>query len=327
MGCHSGIIQAKMKFKKILMIGYSKGDLGEVQESRLSNLGQQILKLPKDSSDITKHLSTTDCLLVRLGAGVDKKMIDSAPNLKYIGMLGTGYGRIDVKYTALKGITVCNIAGYSTEGVAELVFGLILEHIRELERAKSQARKEDYSEASFQGYEIRNKRFGVIGLGRIGQRVAEIALNGFGAKVSYWSMNRKKNLEKQGFQYQTMEALLGESDFISLNLAYNPQTKGILDRQRIKLIKSGSVVINLAPMELVDIDALESRIKGGDITFILDHSDELAPADAKRLSNYKSCVMYPPIGYITKEATEAKLGMFVDNIESYLKGRSSNKVN
>lgn len=316
-----------MKFQKILMIGYSKGDLGEVQENRLNKLGQQIIRFPKDSPDIAKHLSTTDCLLVRLGAGVDKEMIDSAPNLKYIGMLGTGYGRIDTHYATLKHITVCNIAGYSTEGVAELVFGVILEHIRELARAKSQVRKRDYSEASFQGYEIRNKRLGVIGLGRIGQRVAEIALNGFGAKVSYWSKHRKKNLEKLGFHYQTMESLLKESDFISLNLAYNPQTKSILNKKRIELIKSRAVIINLAPMELVDIDMLENRLKAGDITFILDHSDELTTDDSKRLSKYKNCIMYPPIGYITKEATQAKLSMFVDNIENYLKGSPTNKVN
>ncbi|MBI4039201.1 hypothetical protein HY388_00020 [Candidatus Daviesbacteria bacterium] len=126
-----------MKFKKILMIGYSRGDLGEDQENRLDRLGQEVIRLPKDSQNLAKHLPDTDCLLVRLGASVDQTMMNSAPELKYIGMLGTGYGRIDAKYASQKGIVVCNIAGYSTEGVAELVFGVILEHLRELERAKS----------------------------------------------------------------------------------------------------------------------------------------------------------------------------------------------
>lgn len=185
-----------MKFKKILMLGYSKGDLGEVQEKRLAILGQKIVMLQKDSKDISPIYRDSDCLLVRLGASVDKKMIDDAPKLKYVGMLGTGYGRIDTEYASKKGITVTNIAGYSTEGVVELVFGTMIEHIRELERAKSQARKCDYSEATFEGYEIRNKKFGVIGLGRIGQRVAQMALKGFDAQVFYWSRNRKKDLER-----------------------------------------------------------------------------------------------------------------------------------
>ncbi len=316
-----------MRFKKITMIGYSKGDLGEVQEKRLAKLGTEIVMLPKNSKDITKHLLTTDCLLVKLGASIDKATIDAAPKLKYIGMLGTGHGRIDAAYATKKGTIICNIAGYSTEGVAELVFGLIIEHIRDLERAKSQARNGDYSEATFKGYEIKDKKFGVIGLGRIGQRVAEIALKGFDAKVSYWSKNRKKDSEKQGIAYQNIDALLTNSDFISINLAYVPQTEYFLNKQRIRLIKPGAVVVNVAPMELVDINALEQRLKNGDITFILDHSDELSSTDAKRLAKYKNCIMYPPVGYITKEATQAKLSMFVDNIANYLKGSPTNKVN
>ncbi|MEK7502434.1 MAG: 2-hydroxyacid dehydrogenase [Patescibacteria group bacterium] len=316
-----------MKFKKILMIEYSKGDLGTKQEKRLSKLGQEIIMLSKDNKDISRHLSTSDSLLVKLGASVDKSMIDKAPNLKYIGILGTGYGRIDTEYAAKRKITVCNIAGYSTEGVAELAFGLLIENIRELERAKVQARKGDYSEASFQGFELKNKKFGIIGLGRIGGRIAEIAKNGFGADVSYWSKNRKKEYEKKGIGYKTIEALVGESDFLSLNLAFTSQTKHFLNKQKISQIKSGAVIINLAPMELVDISALIDRLKKRDITFILDHSDELLEEDARNLSQYKNCVMYPPIGYITREATQAKLSMFVDNLENFLKGKPTNKVN
>lgn len=316
-----------MKFKKILMLGYTKGDLGQLQEKRLSNLGQEIVMLPKENKDIAKQLLDTDCLLVKLGATVDKAMISSAPKLKYIGMLGTGFGRIDTKYASSKGITVCNIAGYSTEGVAELAFGLLLEHIREVERAKAQARNGDYSEATFQGYEIANKNFGVIGLGRIGGRIAEIALNGFGANVCYWSKNRKKRQEKKGIHYKAINDLLQESDFLSLNLAFTPETEHFLNKEKIQQIKSGAVVINLAPMELVDISALSERLKKKDIVFILDHSDELSKEEAKKLSQYKNCVMYPPIGYITKEATQAKLSMFVNNLENFLKETPTNKVN
>ncbi len=286
-----------------------------------------MILLPKDSPDFNKHLKDSDCLLVRLGATVDKKMIDNAPKLKYIGMFGTGYGRIDTKYAKQKGITVCNIAGYSTEGVAELAIALMLEYIRELERAKSQARNGDYSEATFGGYEIKDKKFGVIGLGRIGGRIAEIAKSGFGANVSYWSRKRKKDLEKKGVKFTDINKLLKESDFISLNLAYVPETKLFFDEKKINLIKPNSVFVALVQMELVDINALEKRLKKNDMTFILDHSDELSPEQAKQLSQYKNCIMYPPVGYITKEATATKLSMLVDNIQNYLAGKPSNKVN
>ena len=316
-----------MKFQKILMIGFSKADLGDKDWKRLNKLSKSVFLIPKEDPKIPSHLSNTDCLLVKLGAAVDQSIIDKTPNLKYIGMFGTGYGRIDTAYAKRKRIAVCNIAGYSTEGVAELAFGILIEYLRELERAKSQARKGEYSEATFTGTEIKRKKFGVIGLGRIGGRIAEIALKGFNAQVSYWSRKRKKRVEEMGIKYKELNSVLKESDFLSINLSYTPETESFLNRDRIKLIKKGAVIINLAPMELVDIDSLEKRLQSSDITFILDHSDELSKEQAKQLSRYKNCIMYPPIGYITKEATQAKRGMFIDNLENFLKGSPTNKVN
>ena len=163
-------------------------------------------------------------------------------------------------------------------------------------------------------------------MGRIGGRIAEIAQNGFGAEASYWSKNRKKALENKKFTYKTLHALLKESDFISLNLAFTPEIKHFLGKKEINMIKPGAVVINLAPMELVDIPALAQRLSKKDITFILDHSDELSKEEAKLLSKYKNCIMVPPIGYITRESTVAKLSMFVDNLENFLEGKAQNVV-
>lgn len=314
-------------YNKILCLNFNGNELEKNDWKKIKKLSKELVLIDEHSLSLIKHTKNTDCLLVKLGAIVGKDLIDKAPQLKYVGMLGTGYGRIDIEYAAKKGITVTNISGYSTQGVAELVFGLLIEHIRELERAKSQARKGNYSEATFQGYEIQGKNFGIIGLGRIGGKIADIAYNGFGAKVSYWSKNRKKNYEKKGNRYKTIDALLKESDFLSLNLALTHETKHFLNKEKIQKIKSGAVIINLAPMELVGIDALVERLRKKDITFILDHSDELSEEDAKKLSQYKNCIMYPPIGYITKEATKAKLIMFVDNIRNFLQGKPTNKVN
>ncbi len=316
-----------MKFKQVLMIGYSEEDLKPEDWEKIENLTDKKILLPKNSQEISHYLATTDCLLVKLGAAVDKATIDKAPNLKYVGMLGTGVGRIDSTYAASKGIAVCNIAGYSTEGVAEFVFAAILEHVREVERAKKQAREGNYSEASFIGTELKGKPFGVIGLGRIGSRVAEIALKGFGADVRYWSITRKPGMEQIGARYQEMETLLRECDFVSLHLEFNKQTTGFLNIDRINSIKAGAVFVNLAPVELVDINALAKRLVKEDITFILDHSDELTAEQAKLLSIYKNCIMYPPIAYTTKEATDAKKKMFIDNLANFLSGKPTNKVN
>ena len=316
-----------MKFKKILMIGFNKDDLAQEYWGRIKNITGELVMLPKDSSDILTHLSATDCLLVKLGATIDKETMDNAPNLKYIGMFGTGYGRIDTEYAASKGIIACNIAGYSNEAVAEFAFAIILEHIRALERGKKQAREGNYSESSFFNvYEIKSKKFGVIGLGKIGSRIAEIAL-GFGADVRYWSRARKEEYEAKGIKHQDIDSVLKESDFLSLNLTQNKETENFLNEERIQKIKLGAVVINLAPMELVDIDSLANRLGKNDIIFILDHSDEMTPEQLNRLKKYKNCIIYPPIAYTTKEATFEKQKMFVANLENFLKGSTTNKVN
>ena len=311
----------------MLFLNFEPGNLKPEYWRRIDKITKQKVLLKADSPEVKNHLNDADCLLLKLGMGADKALIDSMPKLKYIGMYGTGFGRIDVAYTAKKGITVCNIAGYATEGVAEFVFASLLEYLREVTRAKNQAQTGNYLEASYTGTEIKGKTFGVIGLGRIGLRVAELASKGFGAHVLYWSREQKKDVEKVGIKYTEIDTLLKTSDIISLHMSYNPETKGFLNAKRIAMIKPGSIVINTAPMELVDIEALEKRLQKNNITFILDHSDELNPTIAKQLAKYDNCILYPPIAYTTKEATNLKQEIFVSNLENFLKGKPTNKVN
>lgn len=303
------------------MLSYVQSNFSEQAGQHLARLGEEIKTLPEDSPEIAHHIADADCLVVETGIFVDQTIINAAPRLKYIGVFGSGYGRVDVQYSASRGITVCNTPGYSTEGVAELVFGVILEHIREIERAKSRAREGHYSGFGYRGGEIKDKKFGIIGMGRIGRRIAEIAGKGFGADVSYWSRNRKPDIEKTGVHYAEISAVLGNSDFLSINLAHVPETEKFINADRIALIKPGAVIVHLAPIEVIDLDGLETRLKRADMTFILDHSDELSPDQAKRLTRYRHCVMYPAIACITQEAEQEKLAMFIEDIESYLEGK------
>lgn len=315
-----------MKFEKIVTIGIGETSLDSIYWKKIDLLTEKRVSLTKDSSEIQKQLADTDCLLVGFGVKVDKRTIDNSPKLKYIGMLGTGYGNIDANYAKSKKIAVTNIPGYSREAVAELVFGMVLDYIRELERAKQRVREGDYSDSGYSASEIKDKTFGIIGLGRNGSRVAEIAL-GFDADVRYWSRNRKKELEPKGIKFEDIDVLIPKCDFLSLHLASTGETENFLNEKRIEKIKSGAVVINTSPMELIEIDALDKRLAKGNITFILDHSDEMSEENLKKLSRYKNCIIYPPIGYITKEARIAKQDIFIGNMGNFLKGSPSNKVN
>ncbi len=309
----------------MLIVGIDESKLDAEHWKRIESLARTIVRLPKDSPETKSHMSDADCLLVNFGVAVDKEDIDIARKLKYIGVLATAYGKIDTDHAKKAGIAVCNIPGYSTESVAEFVFAAVLDRIRSLERGKNEAREKNYSGTGFSASEIKNKTFGVIGLGRIGGRIAEIAL-GFGASVAYWSRNRKAQLEAKGVTYEDVDALIPKCDFLSINLAQTKETENFLDAERIRKIKIGAIVINTAPMELVDVGALEERLAKGDITVILDHSDEMVEDDLEKLSKHANCVIYPPIAYVSDEAITAKQEIFAGNIENFLKGSPANKI-
>lgn len=315
-----------MKFSKILAIDIDESKLDSAYWKRIDSLARKRICIPKGSAEIRNHLADADCLLVNFGVEVDREDINNAPSLKYIGVLATAYGKVDIDYARNKGIAVCNIPGYSTESVAEFVFAVILEHIRHLEEGKLRGRSRHYAESGISAAEIKDKVFGVLGLGRIGSRAAEIAL-GFGADARYWSRNRKKELERRGIKYEDADALIPKCDFLSVHLAQTKDTENFLSEERIQKIKKGAVVVNTAPMELVDIGALEKRLRKNDMTFILDHSDEMAAEDLKKLSAHENCIIYPPIAYVSGEARTAKQEIFVGNMENFLKGAAANKVN
>lgn len=310
-----------MTFHKALLINISESAL-QGYWSELDELVEKRVSLAKDSPDIIKEIVDANCVLTSFGIPVTKEMIDAAPGLKYIGVLATAFGKVDAAYARTKNIPVANCSGYSTEAVAELTIGVLLEQLRHLEEAKQRASSGNYSEAGFKAREIRGKIFGVIGLGRIGKRVAELA-HGFGADVRYWSREKKA----EPFRYQDVDELIAQSDFISLNLAQTSQTEGFITKKRIQSIKPGAIFINTVPMEVVDTDALTERLAQGDITFILDHSDETPKEVMAKLSKFENCVIYPPIGYITDEAQLAKKTFFISNMRAFLAGKASNVVN
>lgn len=315
-----------MSFKKILLINISEGALDPEYWNKLKALAEKTVSLPKDSPQILEELKDTDCILSGFAIPITKEHIDAAPNLKYIGTLAVAYHKIDTDYAKQKGIPVTNIAGYCTDSVAEFILAAILNEIRHLDKGKLRIKNKNYQPDGMSASEIKGKTFAVFGAGSIGRRTAELA-QGFGAQVKYWSRKRKSELDNKGITYQDKDLLLAEADFISLNFAHTPETEKFLNREALQKIKSGAVIVNTVPMETVDIDALVERLKMGDVTFILDHSDEMTAEDLEKVSPYKNCVIYPPIAFLSKEARLNKQNLFIGNLENFITGKPSNVVN
>jgi phosphoglycerate dehydrogenase-like enzyme len=313
-------------FRKLVFHNFREEDLPANEWKRISDVCSALVRVK--SEELPQALKDADGLFVKLGAAVGRKEIADAPDLKTIGMFGTGYGRIDTAFAREKGVTVFNVADYATQSVAEFVFGVLLSHIRALPRAVARTGAGDYSEGSFVASQLRDKTMGIIGLGAIGARVAEIASVGFGMKVLYWSRTRKADHENSLVQYAEADEVLAASEYLSLHLALTPETGNFLSAGKVQKIRSGAVLVNTAPMELMDLEAVEKRLARGDLAFLLDHSDEMALEDLSRLSRLQNCTIYPPIAYVTKEAATRKQAIFVDNIVAASQGtKIPNRVN
>ena len=313
-----------MKLTRLICLDFNGNELEPEIWQQFDYLCEQRSNVNSSYLSSLADKLSVEGLLVKLGAKVGQDIIELFPNLKYIGMLGTGYGGIDTTYAAKRGITVTNIANYATQAVTDFTFAILLERLRSVCQAKNQAAQGDYSD-NFSGSEIRDKKFAVIGLGNIGQRTALLA-QAFGADVCYWSKHRKLDIEHQGVKYCPLNKLLTQADFITLNLALNTETIGVINAGRLKSLKPGVIIINPSPMELLDFPALLKQLKRANMTFILDHSDEMTAQQLKALKSLQNCLIYPPIAYLTAEASQLKKQIYLANLKNFLNGAPTNKV-
>ncbi|MFA5987656.1 MAG: NAD(P)-dependent oxidoreductase [Candidatus Paceibacterota bacterium] len=314
-----------MKFKKAVFIKIVDSHFDQKYWDKIDELVEEKVLLAPDDPKIKNELKNCDCLLLGFQVTIGKDILDAAPNLKYIGVLATAYGTIDLAAAAKRGIPVCNLGGYSTESVAEFTIAAILHEIRDIKEGLKRAQAGNYGFEGIKGIrarELKNSNFGVIGLGNFGNRVAELAA-GFGANVSYWSRTKKKT----PFQYQELETLLSACTYISVNVAETEETTGLLNAKNLPLIKPDSVLISTVPPTIIDTDALAARLSKNDITFIFDHPDEMQKEELAKIFKLDNCITYPPIAFVSDEAEIAKQEIFIGNMVKFLEGSIQNKVN
>ncbi|MDO8569973.1 MAG: hypothetical protein Q7R97_00110 [Candidatus Daviesbacteria bacterium] len=158
-------------FSKVLLVDFKEGEIELKYLEKITALFEFHQFISRDDPYLFETLKDVDAILAKISTKIDEEIIDRALHLKYIGVLSTAYDAIDAKYARLKNITVCNLGGYSTEAVAEFFFASLFEQARELERAKLQARHEDYSFDKFLGMELKDKILGVIGGVKSGQEL------------------------------------------------------------------------------------------------------------------------------------------------------------
>ena len=259
-----------------------------------------LTEIPKDQ--LVNHVAELDAMIVRSATKVRKEMIDAAKNLKVIGRAGVGLDNIDVEYAKSKGIKVINTPGATSISVAELTIGLLLAVMRKIAYADREMRKGAWPKKKCKGIEMYGKTLGVIGMGRIGREVAKRA-RAFGMKVIYYDVYRPDEAtEKElGVEYRELDDLISEADVITLHVPLLPETKHMINAERIAKMKDGAIIINAARGGIVDEEALYEALKSGKLYGAALDVYENEPLKESKLFELDNIVLTPHIGAQARE--------------------------
>jgi len=314
------------KFKKLILYDLKTEPLEREFVSKLRKFSDKV-KVVFAEKEYSKGLKTSDlrdadALIIRLFDYYDDSLFEKS-KLRYIGAMHTDISHFNQKLLKKLGITLTNVPGYATEAVAELTISALLNISRKTHDAMNFVKKGNWGFEKFKGWELKGNTLGIIGLGKIGSRVAEIA-QGLGMNILYYSRTREPELEKKGMKYITLEELLKNSDVVSLHCSLSDETEDILNASRLKLMKKGSVLLNSARSELVDLDSLYILCKQNKISAWFEAIEkESVRAKFRKLDNI---YLTPHFGWMTVEAQQRLRELMLSNISSFLEGNQQNKI-
>lgn len=287
-------------------------------------------KLDESTVDKAKD---AEVVSVFVNSVVNKNVIDTLPNLKYIATRSTGFDHIDCEYAKNKGIAVSNVPAYGSYTVAEFAFGLILDLSRNIIKASNHVKETSdfkYS-AKVEGFDLHGKTIGILGTGKIGKNVAKIA-NGFGMNIVAYDLYpdetfAKENNLENNFKYKSLEEVISESDIITLHAPYNKENHHLINKENIARMKRGVYLINTARGELIDENALVSGLKEGIIAgFGADVLERDQAHLNQELIKMQNVIITPHIAYYTREAVAGILQTTIYNIQGFIDSKPVNLI-
>ena len=290
--------------------------LGDIDLSDFEKLGDVKIYQSTKADETLDRIKEADIVLTNKVV-IDKYIMDNS-NIKMIQILATGMNNVDLEYASKKGIVVKNVAGYSTNSVAQLTFAFALEIMNKL-RYYDEYSKTKYSESEIFTHiinfkELNGKTWGIIGLGEIGKKVANIA-KAFGCKVVYYSTSGKNNNAE--YKRVELDEVL-ESDIISIHAPLNENTNNLLNRKNLNLIKEDAILINMGrggivnEADLAEIIDTKGFYAGFDV-FTKEPIDKNNP-----LLKVKNIILTPHIAWASIEAREKLVSLAYKNIEDFV---------
>jgi glycerate dehydrogenase len=256
---------------------------------------------------------------------IDKDIMDSCPNLKLVCLTATGMNNVDLPYAAQKGIIVKNVAGYSTESVAQHTFAMLLSLLHHTTYYSQFVSSKEYSNQSLfthigPGYwELKGKTWGIIGLGTIGRRVAQIA-TAFGCNIIYYSTSGKNST--QDYPQKSLSELLAESDVVSIHAPLNEQTLGLIGITELSLMKSSAYIVNVGRGGIINeidlADSLKCNKIAGACIDVMKHEPLEINSSLLDESIQSKLLITPHVAWISNEALSTLIAKVYKNVQDFL---------
>ena len=282
--------------------------------------------LPGAEERLIERIGDADIVInIRSSSKFTAKVFEACPQMRLLSIWGTGTDNIDLPAAASNGVTVVNTPGVSAVSMAEHSLALLLAVARQIPRIDAQTRLGQWPRGFVS--QMAGKTVGVLGLGAIGRRFAQIA-GGIGMQVIAWTMHPNAALASQwGTRLVERDELFRTADVVSLHLRLSPETKGTIGRREFEMMKPTAIFINTARGPIVDEAALVEALATKRIAAAgLDVYDSEPLPLGHPLTKLENVVLTPHSGGVTPEALEAGLQLSVDNIWSFLDGKPSNVV-
>jgi len=316
--------------KIVVLDGYTLNP-GDLSWEDLKKLGDLTVYDRTPNDKIIERIGNAEIVFTNK-VPITREVLEKT-NIKYIGVLATGYDVVDINAAKEKGIPVTNIPTYGTASVAQIVFAHILEichHVAahsEAVKAGEWTNNPDWCFWKYPLIELADKNMGVIGYGRIGQAVGKIA-QAFGMKVLAHDKYQNKDLESETMKYVDLDELLKNSDVISLHCPLTEENRGIINKSTIAKMKDSVIIINTARGQLiVEEDLAEALNQGKVYAAGLDVVSKEPIKEDNPLLKAKNIFITPHIAWAPKESRQRLMDIAVDNLRAFLEGRPVNVVN
>ena len=317
--------------KIVILDGYTLNP-GDLSWDDLKKLGDVVIHDRTPADKVVERAKDAEIVFTNK-TPIGEEALNQLSSLKYIGVLATGYNIVNTEVAKAKSIIVANVPGYGTTSVVQLTFALLLELCLHVQRHSDSvmegkwAKSADWCYWDYPLVELSGKTIGIIGFGRIGQKVGDVA-TAFGMNIIGNSRHWTDQSQRPNFKWAEIPELLAQSDVVSIHCPLFPDTKGLINKESLKSMKSSAFLLNTSRGPIIvdeDLaDALNNDVIAGAGIDVLSAEP---PLKENPLFTAKNCIITPHIAWATKEARARLLDTTVSNLTAFLRGNPVNVVN